>query len=148
MIKGSVKKIETFGLVDGPGIRTSVFFKGCPLSCNWCHSPEGREYKNISLRSPNGCLNCNKCIDVCDFKRENCIGCSKCVDVCPRNLIRMSSIDYDVNDLVNLLMKNVNILNLNNGGITFSGNLIANKLFVYSPNASLFNQYLFAFCSY
>ena len=120
-MKARIFSIEEFSVYDGPGIRTSVFFKGCPLNCNWCHSPEGREYKNISLRSPNGCLNCNKCVDVCDFKRENCIGCSKCVDVCPRNLIRMSSIDYDVNDLANLLMKNVNILNLNNGGITFSG---------------------------
>lgn len=120
-MKARIFSIEEFSIYDGPGIRTTVFFKGCPLNCNWCHSPEGKEFKNIALRSPNGCLECNRCVDVCEFKRLNCIGCEKCIDVCPRNLIRMSSIDYEVNDLVNLLSKNINILNFNGGGLTFSG---------------------------
>ena len=120
-MKARIFSIEEFSIYDGPGIRTTVFFKGCPLNCNWCHSPEGKNFKNIALRSPNGCLECNRCVDVCEFKRLNCIGCEKCIDVCPRNLIRMSSVDYEVNDLVNLLSKNINILNFNGGGLTFSG---------------------------
>ena len=120
-MKARIFSIEEFSIYDGPGIRTTVFFKGCPLNCNWCHSPEGKEFKNIALRSPNGCLECNRCVDICDYKRMNCVGCEKCVDICPRNLIRMSSIDYEVNDLANLLSKNINILNFNGGGLTFSG---------------------------
>ena len=120
-MKIRVFSIEEFSVYDGPGIRTSVFLKGCPLNCNWCHSPEGKSYQNISLRSPNGCLHCNRCVDICPFKREKCIGCGKCIDVCPRNLIRMSASDYEMDDLVKKLLKNVDVLNMNGGGITISG---------------------------
>lgn len=120
-MKIRVFSIEEFSVYDGPGIRTSVFLKGCPLNCNWCHSPEGKSYQNISLRSPNGCLHCNRCVDICPFKREKCIGCGKCIDVCPRNLIRMSAIDYEMDDIVKKLLKNVDVLNINGGGITISG---------------------------
>lgn len=120
-MKARIFSIEEFSVYDGPGIRTTVFFKGCPLNCNWCHSPEGKEYKNISLRSPNGCLNCNRCVDICPSKRENCIACGKCLDICPRNLIRMSAEDIEVDELANTLLKNAEILNLNQGGITLSG---------------------------
>lgn len=120
-MKIRVFSIEEFSVYDGPGIRTSVFLKGCPLNCNWCHSPEGKSYQNISLRSPNGCLHCNRCVDICPFKREKCIGCGKCIDVCPRNLIRMSAIDYEMDDIVKKLLKNDDVLNMNGGGITISG---------------------------
>lgn len=120
-MKIRVFSIEEFSVYDGPGIRTSVFLKGCPLNCNWCHSPEGKSYQNISLKSPNGCLHCNRCVDICPFKREKCIGCGNCIDVCPRNLIRMSAIDYEMDDLVKKLLKNVDVLNMNGGGITISG---------------------------
>ena len=120
-MKSRIFSIEEFSVYDGPGIRTTIFFKGCPLDCNWCHSPEGKSYKNISLRSPNGCLHCNRCVDICPTKRENCVGCGKCVNVCPRNLIRMASEDIDNKDLYETLSKNFNILNLNKGGITLSG---------------------------
>ena len=120
-MKIRVFSIEEFSVYDGPGIRTTVFLKGCPLNCNRCHSPEGKRFENVSLRSPNGCLHCNKCIDVCAFKRRRCIGCAKCVEVCPRDLIRMSAIDYEVEELAKKILKNADILNLNNGGITISG---------------------------
>lgn len=120
-MKIRVFSIEEFSVYDGPGIRTTIFLKGCPLNCNWCHSPEGKRFENVSLRSPNGCLHCNKCIDVCAFKRRRCIGCAKCVEVCPRDLIRMSAIDYEVEGLANKILKNFDILNLNNGGVTISG---------------------------
>ena len=106
-MKIRVFSIEEFSLYDGPGIRTTVFLKGCPLNCNWCHSPEGKEYKNFSMRSPNGCLHCNRCVDICPSNRENCNACGKCIDVCPLNLIRMCSIDYEVAELTNILLKNI-----------------------------------------
>lgn len=120
-MKIRVFSIEEFSVYDGPGIRTTVFLKGCPLNCNWCHSPEGKKFGNVSLRSPNGCLNCGRCIKICEYKRKKCIGCAKCIDVCPRDLIRMSAIDYEVSELVSKLLKNADILKINNGGITISG---------------------------
>lgn len=120
-MKARIFSIEEFSLYDGPGIRTTVFFKGCPLNCNWCHSPEGKSFNNLALRSPNGCIECGKCFEVCPTKRTNCIACEKCLNVCPRSLIRMAAQDYDVDTLSQILLKNINILNMNNGGITLSG---------------------------
>ena len=118
---GRIFSIEEFSIFDGPGIRTTVFFKGCPLRCNWCHSPESQNYQRESVRSLNGCIHCMKCFKVCPYNRTYCDGCGKCTDVCPNNLIRMSGIDYEVTELYKLLSKNFDVLNLNNGGITFSG---------------------------
>lgn len=120
-MKIRVFSIEEFSVYDGPGIRTTIFLKGCPLRCNWCHSPEGQSFINQCLRSPNGCLHCNRCIEVCPTQRKHCVGCGKCLSVCPRNLLRLSSIDYEIKELADTIEKNINILNMNNGGVTFSG---------------------------
>ena len=58
MTKGSVDKIETFGLVDGPGIRFVLFLKGCPLRCEWCHNPEGQRFENEMIKAQSGCEGC------------------------------------------------------------------------------------------
>ena len=121
MEKGRIFSIEEFSVYDGPGIRTTVFFKGCPLRCSWCHSPEGLSNDIEIVRSPNGCLDCRKCYAVCPTNRENCILCLSCLKVCPQNLIRLSGRDYELAELVNILLKNKDILNNNNGGITISG---------------------------
>jgi pyruvate formate lyase activating enzyme len=120
-MKIRVFSLEEFSVYDGPGIRTTVFFKGCPLHCNWCHSPEGQDYAIIAVRSPNGCLHCGKCVEVCPYHREKCVACGKCLEVCPRNLIRFSGQDYETEDLAKILLKNADLLLENNGGITFSG---------------------------
>lgn len=114
---GRIFSIEEFSTFDGDGIRTTVFLKGCPLRCEWCHNPEGQEYKIQILKNKNGCLNCNKCIDINEDKNLSI----KSVDACPRNLIRVSGIDYSSDELVNKLLKNKDILISSGGGITFSG---------------------------
>ncbi|MDR0832411.1 MAG: glycyl-radical enzyme activating protein [Bacillales bacterium] len=120
-MKGRIFAIEEFAVYDGPGIRTTLFLKGCPLNCNWCHNPEGKEYKKQSLRNLNGCLDCKACFKVCPFKRESCNACGNCLSVCPKNLIRMSGIDYEAQELATILLKNVDILKMNKGGITITG---------------------------
>ena len=120
-MKGCIFSIEEFALYDGPGIRTAVFFKGCPLSCSWCHNPEGKGSKPVAIRNLNGCIHCNRCFQVCPHNREYCDACGKCLNVCPKNLIRMSGTYYEAADLAKILLKNVDILNMNGGGITFSG---------------------------
>jgi pyruvate formate lyase activating enzyme len=120
-MEGRIFSIEEFSVFDGPGIRTTVFLKGCPLKCNWCHSPEGQNYAKQSVKSPNGCIHCNNCYRICSYNREKCDGCGKCVNVCPLNLIRISGEDYTAMQLYSILEMNFKILNMNAGGITLSG---------------------------
>lgn len=121
MKNGIVFSIEEFSVYDGPGIRTTVFLKGCPLRCMWCHSPEGQRFAPEMVRSPNGCLKCNACIQ----KGVELTGKPQLVKessaVCPRNLIRQAGESYTSEELLQKLKKNAAILNASNGGITFSG---------------------------
>lgn len=116
MKKGKVFSIEEFSVFDGDGIRTTVFLKGCPLKCSWCHSPEGQSFCTEYLRSPNGCIGCGKCLKVGNGKLNK-----DSVNACPRNLVRECGKDYSLDELIPLLLKNADILNSSGGGITFSG---------------------------
>ena len=120
MNTGIIFSIEEFSVYDGPGIRTTVFFKGCPMRCNWCHNPEGLEARVQVVKSPNGCLHCGACEAVCEHK-DGCVACGKCIAVCPRNLIRFSGTRYSVEALVQKLLKNADYLKQAGGGVTFSG---------------------------
>ena len=121
MKSGIVFSIEEFSVYDGPGIRTTVFLKGCPMRCMWCHSPEGQNFMPEMVRSPNGCLQCNECIK----KSLELTGKPQLIKesatVCPRNLIREAGELYSSDELIRKLKKNVLILNASQGGITFSG---------------------------
>lgn len=119
MTKGLIFSIEEFSVYDGPGIRTAVFFKGCPLRCNWCHNPEGLEAKVQIVRSPNGCLKCGRCAE--EAAKHGGRLTAECINVCPRNLIRESGAYYTVEELTKKLLKNADILMQGGGGITFSG---------------------------
>ena len=119
MNKGLIFSIEEFSVYDGPGIRTAVFFKGCPLRCNWCHNPEGLEARPQIVRSPNGCLKCGRCTE--EAAKHGGILTKECIYVCPRNLIRESGVYYDADELEKKLLKNADILIDSGGGITFSG---------------------------
>ena len=89
MNKGKIFSIEEFSVFDGDGIRTSVFLKGCPLKCSWCHSPEGQSFHTEYLRSPNGCIGCNECLKAGNGKLTK-----DSVSACPRNLVRECGKDY------------------------------------------------------
>ena len=118
---GKVFSIEEFSIYDGPGIRTTVFFKGCPLRCEWCHSPEGQGFATEILRSPNGCLHCGACTRVGEAETGIPSLTESSIASCPRNLLRLSGTDYTPRELIGRLSKNLDVLNLNGGGVTFSG---------------------------
>ena len=89
---GVVLNIQRFCTHDGPGIRTTVFLKGCPLSCWWCHNPESQQHQPQVLVAENRCIECGECARVCpegeriydrEFRQRHCVACGKCVDVCP-----------------------------------------------------------------
>lgn len=92
--KGTIFNIQRFSTSDGPGIRTVVFLKGCPLNCAWCHNPESKSTANEIFYKKELCIGCGACGDVCPsgshgfpegihhFDREKCAACGKCADVC------------------------------------------------------------------
>lgn len=121
MQKALVFSIEEFSVFDGPGIRTSIFLKGCPLRCEWCHNPEGQSFENSVLRSPNGCLACGACEKYASCSDGKLAYTAESIKHCPRNLLRYSAIEYTPEELCRRLEKNFAILNSAGGGVTFSG---------------------------
>ncbi len=110
---GLVFSIEEFSIYDGPGIRTTVFLKGCPLRCSWCHNPEGLSPQREILRTENGCTGCGNCVKFSDesgFSEQSIIHC-------PHQLLRYSGTEYTPAALCEKLLKNADMLT----GITFSG---------------------------
>ena len=99
----------------------TVFLKGCPLKCMWCHNPEGQSFDTMVVKSPNGCLNCLACLK----KGQELTGIpslvKESVAVCPRNLVRVCGEDKSDTELIEIIEKNIAILNASGGGVTFSG---------------------------
>lgn len=120
MMKGVIFSIEEFSVYDGPGIRTTVFLKGCPLRCSWCHNPEGQEPEIQIVRSPNGCIGCGVCTSSAVRQNGRWIFSEESIKNCPMNLLRVCGEMTESTSLCERLMKNRNILN-NGVGITFSG---------------------------
>lgn len=121
MSKALIFSIEEFSTFDGPGIRTTVFLKGCPLRCEWCHNPEGQSFVNQIVKAQSGCEGCGACIragmEACGEPRIT----EESIPVCPNRLLRHSAEEYTPESLVNKLEKNIRLLNAAGGGVTFSG---------------------------
>ena len=117
---GTIFSIEEFAVFDGPGIRTSVFLKGCPLNCSWCHNPEGKSPVPEIVKSPNGCVECGCCDKYAVTDGDKTVYTEDSIKNCPMSLLRVSGEKYTPEDLCAKLLKNERILK-NGGGITFSG---------------------------
>ncbi len=116
-----VFSIEEFSVFDGPGMRTTVFLKGCPLKCEWCHNPEGQSFENFVVRSQNGCISCGECVRRAEKRDGRVIFGADSVANCPQNLLRYCAAEYTADELCDKLSKNLAILNSSGGGVTFSG---------------------------
>ncbi len=116
MTKALIFSIEEFSIHDGPGIRTTVFIKGCPLRCEWCHNPEGQSFESEIVRSQAGCVGCGACIRAGGGRLDE-----KSVGVCPNRLLRMSGETYTPERVLQRLERLLPILNEAGGGVTFSG---------------------------
>jgi len=131
--KGIIFNIERYCLHDGPGIRTVVFLKGCPLRCFWCQNPEGlSQEKEIQFISRN-CIMCRTCASICPtqahqfvenrhiFLREKCIKCGKCVEYCPAKALQYTGKEVSVEEVVEEILQDKAYYDLSNGGVTLSG---------------------------
>ena len=132
-MKGIYVAIKNYEIHDGDGFRTTVFLKGCPLKCQWCHNPECISFKKEIGYYAEKCKMCGLCQKVCPnnchtfdngvhiFNRSNCINCGKCVDVCIHNSLSKFGEEIESSDLVNLLLKDHEFFVNLGGGVTISG---------------------------
>lgn len=118
MARGTVFDIKEFALSDGPGIRTTVFFKGCPLRCAWCHNPEGLSPGREVYRATGGCAECGLCLRPC--AHPECRGLGRCLHACPRGLVRVAGRVYDSDELAARLLRGRDLWD-GEGGVTLSG---------------------------
>lgn len=117
---GVIFDIKQFAVFDGPGIRTTVFLKGCPLRCMWCHNPEGLSFDPQLMVSENGCIKCGKCREVCPHPGA-CELCGECVRACPNRLRKICGERVSPEELSSRLLKDRDYLAMEGGGVTFSG---------------------------
>ena len=123
-MKGSVEStifdVERNSFVDGPGIRTTVFLKGCNLKCAWCHNPESQEYKPQMMFYSDKCIGCGKCKEVCPTP-ENCSLCGKCELYCPMDARKICGKEYNIDKVFSEIVKDKSYYDNSDGGVTFSG---------------------------
>ncbi len=119
---GLIFETREFSLYDGPGIRTTVFFKGCPLRCVWCHNPEGLKPKPQILFAAQKCRRCGACAKVCRrAKNAPCVACGECAKRCPTQAKRLCGRYVKVDELVKELLLSRELFVSSGGGVTFSG---------------------------
>ena len=118
--QGIVFDIKEFAVFDGPGIRTTVFMKGCPLRCQWCHNPEGLSPKPQLMVSTAACTNCGACQTVCPSPGK-CTACGKCVSACRGGFRKIVGTPWEAEVLAARLRKDQDVFLHSGGGVTFSG---------------------------
>ena len=120
-MKATVFDIERNSYVDGPGIRTAVFFKGCNLRCAWCHNPESQSPKPQMMFYKNKCMGCGKCREKCPNNLESCDLCGKCSLFCPQDARDICGKEYTVDEVLKEVLKDKAFYETSGGGVTFSG---------------------------
>ena len=119
MQTGRVFDIKEFSVNDGPGVRTTVFFKGCPLRCVWCHNPEGLESGRGILVRQRGCLQCGRCRLPCTH--PECQGLGRCLHACPAGLVEELGREWTAPELAARLLRDKELFESSGGGVTLSG---------------------------
>lgn len=129
----TIFSIKQYAIHDGPNIRTTVFFKGCPLSCQWCHNPEGLSSQIELIADFDKCIGCKECVSGCPeqaltFVNKNiirdeakCSLCLECLEICPALVYETSGYHTNVNEVMTEIKKDLPFYDQSGGGVTFSG---------------------------
>ena len=131
--KGIIFNIQRYSIDDGPGIRSTVFMKGCPIRCLWCSNPESQNPRPEVTHRDTACTKCGRCVEVCDtqaisvddlgvhINRKLCITCGKCVEVCSPEALRIMGKEMSVEEVFDELKRDIDYYQNSGGGITVSG---------------------------
>jgi pyruvate formate lyase activating enzyme len=132
-VTGTVFNIQRYSIDDGPGIRTTVFFKGCPLSCVWCSNPESQNLRPELMHRDSICKRCFRCVSVCPagavsvgangimIDRELCDSCGVCVDACTHEAMTISGKEMSVDEVFAVVKRDADYYRDSGGGVTLSG---------------------------
>ena len=132
-MKGLISAIKRMEIHDGDGLRTTVFFKGCPLRCIWCHNPESISFEAQTAHFSEKCIACGSCIAACPQRaialqqgdltidRSHCVSCGACADACPTGAMVLYGKEYEAEELVALISRDKPFFDRSGGGVTLSG---------------------------
>lgn len=126
---GCIFNIQRYSVQDGPGIRTTVFLKGCPLRCEWCHNPESQSDQPVLMRDPGRCLRCGACEAACPEgldgaaarQPSDCRVCGACAEACPTGALRLAGAEMSAPEVLREILKDRLFFEESGGGVTFSG---------------------------
>ena len=131
--RGAIFNIQRFSIHDGPGIRTTVFLKGCPLRCFWCQNPESQDTKPEVLFNRDKCTSCGACVKAClaeanrltpdglQMDRDRCVGCGACVAACPNEARKLAGQTITADEVMEEVLRDKPFYENSGGGVTISG---------------------------
>jgi pyruvate formate lyase activating enzyme len=137
--RGVVTAIQKFCLDDGPGIRTTVFLKGCPLRCQWCHNPETHRFEPECMQRDEKCVSCGRCANLCptgarrmaqgklEFDRALCVACGRCAEACLAGACEICGKEMTAEEIISSVARDIPYYQTSGGGMTLSGGECAER---------------------
>ncbi|MGN0293100.1 MAG: choline TMA-lyase-activating enzyme [Lachnospiraceae bacterium] len=140
--KAVIFNVQKYNMFDGPGVRTLIFFQGCPLRCKWCANPEGLERKYRIMFKTDMCVNCHRCVDVCPVgihgispdtgkhrinRDKKCIGCRACESACLVKALSIMGEEKTISELLDIVMEDKDFYMMSGGGVTLGGGEVTSQ---------------------